>query len=87
MKRSPDWRGYGQRPRNPSAELAGEYGWLTFVKRSAGDARFCVFRCRCGEQVIRRGADVIEAIELGRTPACAACRGAVKRAGAERKTG
>lgn len=90
MKRSPDWRGHWQTPRNPSAELSGEYGWLTFVKRSAGDRRYCIFRCRCGDTTIRYGHDVREAMKLGRIPACPKCRGAAKRANKaerERQTG
>lgn len=82
-----DLRGLSQRDRNPATVLTfgAEYGHLTALRQSAGDKRYTVFRCRCGEQVIRMSSDVSESIKLGRTPMCKVCRAKERRAAAERE--
>lgn len=80
-----DLRGLGQKPRNPTVPLepGAELGWLTAVKQSSGDARYTVFRCRCGNGVVRMHADVREGVAKGAVPACAMCRSAAKAEAAQ----
>jgi len=71
-----DLRGINQRDRNPAIKLepGHEYGWLTAVKRSSGDKRFFVLRCRCGAQEIRQACKVLAGLKRGHVPACPECR-------------
>ncbi len=57
-------------------------GFLTAVKQSTGDRAFTLFLCRCGAQVIRRHADVREAVAGGGVPACPKCREEAKKVAA-----
>ncbi len=68
-------------------EIGMEYGWLTALKQSAGDKRFMVMRCRCGEQVIRRSSVVRSALAAGIVPSCPKCMVTLKREAKERRAG
>jgi hypothetical protein len=74
MRKTNDLRGIAQRPRNPTRALipGQEYGHLTAIKQSAGDGRYTVLRCRCGEQVIRASRNVVRYLAQGLNQACPA---------------
>jgi hypothetical protein len=73
--------------RNPPTVVTTEQGWLTPLRQSAGDSTHTVFRCRCGEQVIRRTSHVTRAIRNGGTPKCSACDAKDKSARFTKKAG
>lgn len=84
MRETNDLRGLGQRPRNPTRALepGKEYDLLTALHQSAGDGRYTVFRCRCGERVIRASRLITRYLKLGMRQACPGC---IRRLAAERK--
>lgn len=58
------------RSRIPALVLTEEVGWLTPIKPSASGYGFYVFRCRCGEKVIRVARDQRKNAARGQTPKC-----------------
>lgn len=70
---------YRARPR-PVIPPVGEQGHLTPIRATRGSASDWIFRCRCGESVVRQAKAVRKAVELGRVPMCDACRKARGRA-------
>ena len=84
MRKTNDLRGLHQRPRNPTKTLepGKEYDHLTALHQSAGDGRYTVLRCRCGERVIRASRNVVRYLAQGLRQACPKC---IIRLKAERK--
>ena len=58
------------KPAHNAKPVAAEYGWLTPVRKSAGDPRLWFFLCRCGTTVQRELNNIRGIVNRGNVPKC-----------------